>query len=952
MKLHGFTCIRKDPLKELNGFIHELEHDATGAKLVWLQRPDENKTFCVAFATLPENSTGVFHILEHSLLCGSENYPAKEPFVEIMKNSMNTFVNAFTFPDKTMYPVSSRNPRDFLNLTRVYMDAVFRPMIYHKPEIFYQEGWHYELDADGNASYKGVVFNEMKGACAGAGEQMIQTMNTMLYPDNCYRFNSGGDPAVIPYLTYEQFMNAHRRFYSPSNALFYLDGDLDLEAVLAIIDGEYLSSMPRGQRIGPAIPQTPVNAGLREVAYEIGGGEDPANRYRFGWANVLGSCHDREKLVAMQVLSQTICQGNQAPLCRCLLEKGLAENVTILIREGLLQPWALLEVQNFAREDLDAIRDTLRQTMEQLVREGIDRQRLEAELSNVEFKLRERDYGTIPRGLMLGLQVYESWLYGGKPEAKLQVGDLFANLRRKMEEGYFEQLLEQVLLNNPHTCQILLRPDATAGEVRRAAEQARLAAESALWTPERHEELVIFQEKLQAWQKTPDTRETLEKLPRLTLEDLPREPEHIPTRVCEKNGVRLLTHEISCGGIVYAESSFDISHLTEEELSAAGLISLLLGRIGTEDADSQTLSNLRQLLCGDFSCQVRSFSQDKDPSRCRSYLVVSFSTLEEKLSRAVELVSRILTGTCYRSREAVLEILRQKKTELAQYCIMAGSHVGMGRVAAQYTASGVVRECAGGYRFYSWLREREQDQDLGDLLAGTAEKIFRRAGLTLSITGTWADAGEVLLASLEDLPLGTQSAVRAVTPWGKRREGIAIPADISFAVKGGCLENGSDGITALAARIGGLDFLWNAIRVRGGAYGTGIDAGAEGYVCCHSYRDPSPARSLDMYEQVGDHIRNLCRENADLAGFIIGTVASQTPVRTGRMLGQAADERYFSGWTEDRLRLERAQLLECTQGDLLQAAEALEKVIAQGGVCVVGPEQKLNQCNLDEILTL
>jgi len=951
MKVHGFTHVRKVPLPELGGYLHELEHDRTGARLVWLERPDENKTFCVAFPTQPENSTGVFHILEHSVLCGSENYPAKEPFVELMKSSMNTFINAFTFPDKTMYPVSSRNDKDFLNLTRVYMDAVFRPMIYRKPEIFCQEGWHYELDGEGNVSYKGVVFNEMKGACAGAGEQMIQTMNSMLYPDNCYRFNSGGDPAVIPDLTYEMFLDAHRRFYSPTNALFYLDGALDLEAVLSIIDGEYLADLPRGQRTALPEFQKPVDAGLREVAYEIGREENSERKYRFGWANIAGTCHDRERIVALQVLIQTLCQDNQSPLCRCLLEKGLAENVTIQLREGLLQPWVLLEVENFARENLEEIEATLRQTMDNLIQKGIDKNQLEARLSNMELKLRERDYGPIPRGLMLGLQVYESWLYGGAPEAKLQVGDLFVSLREKMAAGYFEELLEQVLLRNPHTCRILLRPDADVGEVRRGQEQARLERESAGWTAEKRGELAALQARLHAWQETPDTRETLDKLPRLTLADLPREPEKIPTEIRERGEITLLLHDIPCGGIVYAEAHFDISHLTEDELSAAGLLCALLGRVDTETLDSRELASLRQKLCGDFACEVRTFPRPGNRTDCRTHLVVSFSALEENLSRAAELVAGILTGSRFR-QEAVVEILRQKRTELAQYCIMAGSYLAMDRVEAQYTAAGVARECSKGYRFFSWLGKMEEDPRLTEILRSTAGTIFRRQGLHLSVTGTWTQAPECLISALGKLPLGGETAARRLTPWGKRREGIAIPADISFAVRGGCLESGCDGITPLAAQAGGLDFLWNAIRVQGGAYGTGINAGLSGFLCCHSYRDPSPHRSLGIYTQVADHLRGICAEKRDLTGLIIGTVASQSPVRTGRMLGMEGDNRYFCGLTEEILSADRAQLLACGHVDLRLAAADLEKTIADGGICVVGPEQKLQLCGLDEILTL
>jgi len=958
MNYHGFTPIRTQALPELGGAIHEMEHAATGARLVWLQRPDDNKTFGIGFTTLPENSTGVFHILEHSVLCGSRSYPVKEPFVELMKNSMNTFLNAMTFPDKTVYPISSRNEKDFLNLMRVYLDAVLHPAIYEKPEIFYQEGWHYEFDENGKPSYKGVVFNEMKGAYAGADRQMGKAMDEMLFPDTCYRFSSGGDPVVIPELTYEYFRSAHSRFYSPTNSYIFLDGEVDIEKALALLE-EYLVEFDRGDRVEPPAMQQPVNAGVRTVAYELGKDEALDNRYRTAWGNVIGTFADRETLTAMQILSKVLCGSNQSPLPKCILEKGLAESVNLDVQDGIAQPWVMLEVQNFRKENLEEIENLLRGEMTRLAENGLDHAQLKAELANLELKMRERDFGGMPRGLMYGLTVLESWLYGGAPEANLEVGNLFDVLREKLEQGYFEDLLRRMLLENPHTCQVIMEPSHTEGEVRYQAEQQRLADAAARWSEQEKEELLALQQRIQAWQKSEDSPEALATLPRLELTDIDPEPEHIPTEELKIAGIPVLKHAISCGGLVYCNLYFDVADLDEEGLSRVSLLGSLLGQLPTENTTAEELMNRRQLLCGSFQCRVMNYSGENAPMDCKRKFCVSFSALEENLSGALELVTEILTQTRFDGESAVLDILRQRKTGMMQMLVMAGSSVASNRVAAQNTVAGVVDEHTGGYAHYCWLKNQEENWNyevLGQQLKAAAAQILCTSRLILSVTAD-ADASAQLAARKlsEALSAGETGAPCVIRPWGKRKEGIAIPADISFAVKGGSvLANGGaySGILPLASRIIGLGYLWNVIRVQGGAYGTGLRATANGAACCHSYRDPSAARSLEKYEGGPAFLRSLCQEKADLTGFIIGAVADASPVLTPRMQGTLADSRIFAGMTREILARQRRELIGCTHEQLSAVADCLEKTICDGGICVVGSQKQLEGCGLDSILTL
>ncbi len=958
MKKFGFTLLEEKALPEIGGTLQQWEHEKTGAKLAWLQRPDDNKTFGIAFTTLPEDSTGVFHILEHSVLCGSDRYPVKEPFVELLKNSMNTFLNAMTFQDKTFYPVSSRNEKDFLNLMRVYLDAVFHPLIYSKPEIFYQEGWHYEFDENGKPSYKGVVFNEMKGAYASADQHLQEGMNAMLFPDNCYRFSSGGDPTVIPELTYEGFLDAHRRFYSPSNSFIFLDGDMDIDLVLSILDTEYLNGFEKGERIAPPAMQAPLQAGVQHITYELGAEEPLENRWRTGWGNVICDYADKETILAMQVLSRVLCGSNQAPLSRCILEKGLAENVSMQVVDGVLQPWVLLDVQNFTKENLPVVEETIRTTLCRLA-EGLDREQLVAQMANLEFKLREADFGGMPRGLVFGIRALESWLYGGDPAAHMVIGDVFDRLREKLEQGYFEDLLRRMLMKNKHSAQIVMEPSHSLGQERREAEQLRLDIAATTWTEEEKQVLQERCQRIQAWQASEDSPEQLATLPRLELSDISPDPENIPTKVVEVLGLPVLLHKVSCGGIVYANLYFDIDDRTEDQLSLVSLMAGLLGDLATEGSTAQLLMNRRQLLCGNLQCSARSFGKLNAPLECQRKLCVSFSTLESNLEKALELVVEIITATKFDEEANVLDILRQWKTGLMQQIIMGGSSVAAGRISAQMSAAGVADECIGGFAFYNWLKKTEENWDWAALrtaLESAYMEVFCKNRLTVSITGTAENAADVMAEGLvKALPAGSLGAPVALKPWGKRREGIAIPADISFAVKGGSLldAGGSfNGRVPLASRIIGLAYLWNTIRVQGGAYGAGLIARPSGLACCYSYRDPNAARSLEQYEGSADFLRQLCQAGTDLTGFIIGAVSDDSPLLTPRMMGSVGDSRYFSVISYDVLKENRKALLSCTAEELMQEADRLEKVLKEGGVCVIGSQVQLENCQLEEILSL
>lgn len=956
--IHGFAVTKSQPLPELGAELIQMIHQQTALELVWLKRDEENKTFGIAFETLPWDDTGVFHILEHSVLCGSDKYPVKEPFVELLKSSMNTFLNAMTFPDKTFYPVSSRNEKDFVNLMRVYLDAVFCPLIYSKPEIFYQEGWHYELDEQGQASYKGVVFNEMKGAFANADRQTATALERLLFPDSPYGFVSGGDPASIPDLTYEAFIDSHRRFYAPSNAYVYLDGKLDIDKTLQILNDEYLCHYEKTQRMAPPVMQAAV-CSSSEGSYELAPNEPLEGKTRLSYGKVVGTFADREKLVATQILADVICGTNQSPLPKAILSAGLAEEVTMELNDGILQPWLMLDVQNLKEENLTVVEETIFTQLQTLADQGLDHAQLEAVMANLEFKLRERDYGRYPQGLIFSFNILESWLYGGDPAANLEVGDLFVKLKEKMQTGYFEQLLRQLLLENPHSAKVILRPSHTAGEERRAEEQARLDRETALWTQEDKNTVVRRQKTLLAWQNSADTPEMLATIPQLSLADIPAEPERVATEETNICGVPVIIHPLQTGGIVYANLYFDADGCTEEDLSCLSFLCGLLGQTDTRDHSAEEIINRIRLLCGEVHMYPTVFDISGEPGKNTTKLCVGFSTLRSNLAEAFALIVEILTRSVFKD-ETARDVLRQTKLQMFQRAVMGGNSVGLGRVSAQITASGVAEEHIGGIAYYEWLKQQDAQWDFDALntrMTALLKKLINAKTMTVSITG----AEDTAVASL------TETAVKAfpalppmekatIHPWGKRKEGIAIPADIAFAVMGGDIrENGGDfsGQLQLAGQIISLGYLWNAIRVQGGAYGAGIVTRDTGLTACYSYRDPNGAGSIASYRGSGEFLRNFARENTDFTGFIIGTVANRSPLMTPKTKAQVGDRFYFSKITWEERCCTRKQLLEAKADELIAIADAVEGTLNNGGICIVGGQTQLDQCaELETVITL
>ncbi|MCC8100622.1 MAG: insulinase family protein [Clostridiales bacterium] len=942
-RLHGFQVKQIQPVDELEGTLYQLEHEQTGAQLAWLQRPEENKTFMVGFQTLPEDDTGVFHILEHSVLCGSKRFPAKEPFVELLKTSMNTFLNAITFQDKTVYPVSSRNETDFFHLMTVYLDAVFCPAIYENPDIFRQEGWHYELhDGKAQPTYKGVVFNEMKGAFSSVNEVIANVMNRMLFPTSCYRFVSGGDPVHIPELSYEQFLATHKRYYHPSNAKIFLDGDLPIDRVLEVIDRDYLSHYQRQALDFSLTWQEPVARQDAVAYYSVAPTEDTAQKTYFTMGKVVGSWQDKETLIALEVLCDYLAGSNDAPLKRAILERGLGQNVQMELCDHMLQPWLLVQVENTEQALCGEIQSALRETLEPLARDGLDKGALLASLNRLAFRYRERNE---PQGVILGLTAMKSWNYGGDPALYLTTEDAFAALNRQVEGDYFPQLLRETLLDEAHLVTLTTLPSPTLnGEVQQA-EQRRLADIAAGWDEGQRAEVIAQTAALERWQQTPDSPEALAALPHLQLKEVSPEPERLEPEVGELQGVTLLRHPSLAKGVVYFDLYFALTDCTLEELPPLRLLSRLLGNLPTTH---YTASQLRQELkthLGKLTFGLDVFSRPEADGVCTPCFVVSCSVLEEQVPHAVRLIREVLLETRLDQAGPVREILLQAETAYRQSIIASGNQFAIFRTLSHLTAEGAVREAESGYTCYRWLHETagafEDGKDsLLTQLSALSERCFTARRLTLGVAGPVAEAD---LAGLADsFPAGEAVPQTAAYPCSAPcREGIVIPSQVSYAALGadlGQVGKAHFGELQVLSTILSYQYLWNEVRVQGGAYGTGFRVRENGSITFHSYRDPNGLRSLEVYQAAPEFLEQFCNGGDELEPLIIGAVAATEPQRAPADKAQTIFEGWFRGTTHELRRQRRREMLETTKAGLLALAEPLEQASAQGSVCVIGPD--------------
>lgn len=982
---HGFAVERCETVPELDSDAYVLRHIASGARLLYLACDDENKAFAIGFKTPPADSTGVFHILEHSVLCGSAKFPVKEPFVDLIKSSMQTFLNAMTYPDKTIYPVATTNEQDLYNLMDVYLDAVFNPAIYTKPTIFEQEGWHYELDLpegaesegdDSSASlrkgtlrYNGVVFNEMKGALSDPMSVLDDAVNAALYPDTAYAHESGGDPRAIPALTYEQFLDTHARHYNPSNSYITLYGDLDVDRALAFLDERYLSQPSAASRRmdaavaagedpsalapNPLDVQAPVTCDYKRVEMAT----TPENAL-VGLGLVLGSALDRKRTIAADILFEALLGSNEAPVKKAILAAGLGGNVVSYTAAESLQPYELIMLQNAQPGVARELRRVFQDACRDLCEHGVPRERLEAIISSNEYDLRQRDYG-IADGVAIACDALSTWLYDDDAATlALKYGPVYEELRGELDGSYFEDLLRELVLQNDHMALVELVP-VDAAEGAEGAEAAELAAKRDAMTDVELADVVERTAALRAAQEAEDTPEAKATLPRLHVSDIGEARSEPPLVVDTTAPIPCLRHGIPTNRLAYAMQYFDLSCAAFEDLPYVTLLCRLLKQLPTREHSAEELDNLLAGKLGFLSFTTEVMTQP-DVDGVRPYLLVSAGALSEKIDALASLPREVWSSTLLLDADAdrVRDVLTQIRIGLEQGFINNGHSAALGRAMSYSSPSAVVREQLSGVDFYLFLRDLLEhfDERLDGLrakLAELADHIFVADGCMASFTGSdedfdayWDAAGDLGLGAGDGADAGRNALV--VPEPRDRHEAFVIPSDICFAARA-CdprrLGIDVTGAWAVAANALSYDYLWNEIRVKGGAYGCGFRAAGERQTAFYTYRDPAVDPSIERMERAGAWLGSFEPDEAAFEGFIVSCVSGMDAPVKPYALTKRRNTTYLAGLDPHAREERRAQMLAATPAELRSLGADVTRIAAVAPTCVFGGRDVIAKSN-------
>lgn len=957
--LTQYRVIKETHIEEMNSEGVILEHAKSGARVFLMANDDDNKVFCIGFRTPPEDSTGLPHILEHSVLEGSEKFPVKDPFVELVKGSLNTFLNAMTYPDKTVYPVASCNDKDFRNLMDVYMDGVLHPRIYREPKIFLQEGWHYEMESpEDDLTINGVVYNEMKGAFSSPESVLDRYTRAVLFPDNSYANESGGDPAYIPDLTYEQFIRFHQTYYHPANSYIYLYGDMDMEENLRWLDEQYLSNYDRADcPVDSSIPmQKPFEAPVeREITYSVTPEEGTEGKSYLSVNTVVGTDLDPKLYVAFQILEYALITAPGAPLKQALIDAGLGEDILGGYESGILQPYFSVIAKNADREQKAEFMIAVKGTLRKLADQGIDRKSLLAGLNYYEFRYREADYGSAPKGLMYGLWCMDSWLYGGDPLMHLEYQETFDFLKKAVDEGYFEGLIRGYLLDNPHEAVILVTPEVNKTEKEDAALAARLKERKEAMSPEAIEAVVRETKALRAYQEEPSSQEDLEKIPMLGREDIDRKGSALGYTVKEEAGVPVIHTELFTSGIGYLKILFNTDRVPAEDMPYVGLLKAVLGYMDTELHTYGDLTSEIYLNSGGMDFSVTSFIDLERPKNFTGAFVVSAKVLYEKLDFVFSTVTEILTKTKLDDEKRLGEILDETKSR-ARMRLDDGSHgAAVARATSYFSPTSAYNDMTGGIGYYHFLEntakrygsDPEYRRELIGKLKETIGRLFTADNLLVGYTADeegYSLLGARLAAFKESLPAGDQKTYPFTCRLENRNEGFMTASQVNYVARCGTFADSGYGYTGalkVLKVIMNYEYLWSNLRVKGGAYGcmSGFGRSGEGYLV--SYRDPNLSATNAVYEGIPEYLKNFTIDERDMTKYVIGTISDLDAPLTPSTRGSRSISAYLSGVTDDMLQRERDEILDVTQEDIRALAGILQAILDTGALCVIGNGQQI-----------
>ena len=958
--LTAYEVIQKADLSDLQSEGILLKHRKSGARILLMKNDDENKVFAIGFRTPPSDSTGVPHIMEHSVLCGSRDFPVKDPFVELVKGSLNTFLNAMTYPDKTVYPIASCNDKDFQNLMHVYMDAVFYPNIYEHDEIFRQEGWSYKLDEpDGELTISGVVYNEMKGAFSSPEGVLDRVILNSLFPDTSYANESGGDPEVIPELTYEQFLDFHRKYYHPSNSYIYLYGNMDMEEKLRWLDENYLSDFDATEVDSEIKYQEPFSE-MREVVqeYSITSDESEADNTYLSYNKVIGTSLDEKLYLAFQILDYALLSAPGAPLKKALVDAGIGKDIMGSYDNGIYQPIFSVIAKNANMEQKEDFVRVIEDTLRNIVENGMDKKALRAGINYYEFRFREADFGNYPRGLMYGLQLFDSWLYDEeKPFIHMQAISTFEFLKNQVDTGYFEELIRKYLLDNTHGAVVIIRPERgrTARMDKELAEKLQAYKESL--SAEEVEKLVNATQELEQYQEEESSPEDLAKIPVLKREDISRDIAPIFNEEMEMDGVKVVHHNVETNGIGYVTLMFDLSGIREELLPYVGILQSVLGIIDTNNYEYGELFNEINVNTGGIGTSLELYTDvtKVKEKEFRATFEMKGKALYPKMNVMFKMMREILMESRLDDEKRLKEILAMLKSRL-QMSFLSSGHTTAALRALSYTSPmAKFKDDTDGIGFYETVRMIEEDFDshkaeLIHNLKEISQRIFRADNMMVSCTA----AKEGLAAVQEAFP-----AVRGSLHSGeklpeepcilhctKRNEGFKTSSKVQYVARvGNFIDGGAkySGALQILKVILGYDYLWQNIRVKGGAYGCMSNFNRIGEAYLISYRDPNLKRTMEVYEGVVDYLKNFNVSDRDMNKFIIGTMSNLDRPMNPAAKGARSMNLYMNHVSEEMIRTERGQILDARQEDIRNLAGVLQAMLDQHLICVIGSEDKIEE---------
>ncbi len=955
MKIENLTAyevVKEEELTDIHSKGTFLRHKKTGARILLIENDDENKVFNIAFRTPPKNSTGVAHILEHSVLCGSKEFPLKDPFVELVKGSLNTFLNAMTYPDKTCYPVASCNDQDFQNLMHVYLDAVFFPNIYEKEEIFRQEGWCYQLEkTEGPLKYNGVVYNEMKGAFSSPDEVLEREIMNSLFPDTPYGCESGGNPENIPELSYEEFLNFHKKYYHPSNSFLYLYGNMDMEEKLEFIDKHYLSCFD-ALDVDSVIPEQPEFASCKDVVldYPVSENEGEEDNTYLSYNMVTGKATDHVLCMAFEVLDYALLSAPGAPLKKALLDAKIGKDIYGSFDDGILQPYFTIVAKGANKDRKDEFVSIIKRVLTEIVNNGIDKKSVEAGINYMEFRYREADFSSYPKGLMYSLDILGDWLYDdSKPFAQVQQLSVFEILKKALYEGYFEKLIQEYLLENPHGSVLTLVPKKGLQAEREKALEEKLEEYRKSLSEEVLEKMVEKTKALEAYQEAEEEPEALSCIPMLKRSDIKKEVGHLYNEELEEEGSLFLYHDVCTNGIGYIDLLFEFEKLSKEEINYLGLLKSVLGYVDTEKYTYGQLFNEINANTGGIFCGVEVFENEKAEDGFRAMFSIRGKALYTKFDFLFEMIKEILETSKVEDTARLYEIVAQAKSRAQANLVSAGHSTAVLRATSYSCYMSAFQDEMAGIGYYQFIEKLEKEftdraEEAVRNLKCLMKKIFRPEYFRISYTGEKESLENtkklcgILKKSLCTEPMESFGQELICE---KKNEGFQTSGQVQYVAqtgnfrKKGLAYTGALDILKVALS---YDYLWINLRVKGGAYGcmSGFRRNGDGYFV--SYRDPHLSRTFEVYKGIPDYIRNFQADEREMTKYIIGTISGKDVPRTPQMHGNISKVAYFCGITEEMMQKERDQILNATVEDMHALAPIVEAILSDEQICVVGSE--------------